>query len=175
MGEIKIPPDVCLVVSILYVEEEMLNLAAEELKNAFGDGRLLGFVGRFDYSDYYNEELGTPIMRRFWKADRLIRRDLLADVKIKTNQIESKYSDKGKRRFNLDPGFLSLENFVLATTKNYTHRIYLKDGIYADLTLIYKEKDFRPLEWTYPDYRGEEIRQLLKSLREEYLQSLRRA
>ncbi len=173
MGEIKRPPDVLLIVSILYCRDDMLEAAVSELGKEFGRGRILGYSGSFDKSDYYNEELGTPIMRRFWRAERLFPRDMLADIKTKTNGMESKFSENGKRRFNLDPGFLSAENFVLATTKNYTHRIYLKDGIYADLTLIYKGKEFRPLDWTYPDYAGKEIRELLRNERNEFIRSQR--
>lgn len=173
MGEIRIPHNVSLIVSILYSREEMLQQAMNLLNDRFFGGELLSFSQLFDFSDYYNEELGTPIYRRFWRADRLFPRDSLADVKSQTNEMERQYIREGKRQFNLDPGFLSAENFILATTKNYTHRIYLRDGIYADLTLVYKEKGFRTLEWTYPDYAGEEIRNLLRMERERYLGLLR--
>lgn len=173
MGEIKVPVDVCLIVSILYSDEGMLNIAIKELKETFGDGRVLDYLGRFDFSDYYNDELGTPIFRRFFRPNNLFPRDRLSEIKLKTNEIENRFAVNNKRKFNLDPGFLSAENFILATTKNYTHRIYLRDGIYADLTLIYRSGEYRPLEWTYPDYAGEEIRRLLKVERDEYLQRLR--
>lgn len=173
MGDIKIPSDVCLIVSILYSREDMLNIAVEGLLSSFGRGGLLEFHGRFDLSDYYNDELGAPLFRRFWSADNLFKRDCLSDIKIKTNEIERRFSINKKRSFNLDPGFLSAENFILATTKNYTHRIYLRDGIYADLTLVYRDGEYRPLEWTYPDYAGIDIRGLLKRERENYLRRLR--
>lgn len=173
MGEPKLPFDVVLIVSILYSNEDMLDKALSEIEREFGRGEVLDYMGRFDFSDYYNDELGTPIFRRFWRAHQLFPRDLLADIKIKTNMIEKRYLVEGKRRFNLDPGFLSFENFILATTKNYTHRIYLRDGIYADLTLLYKGKEFVPLDWTYPDYAGLEIRGLLKRERERYLKQIR--
>jgi len=172
MGEIKLPSKVCLIISILFGKDESLNNALDGLKRAFGDGIILNFEGEFNQSDYYNKELGDSIMRRFWKANELFERDRLADIKLITNGIEREFLLDNKRTFNLDPGFLSLENFILATTKNYTHRIYLRDGIYADLTLIYSDKEFRPLEWTYPDYAGSEIRKLLKKEREEYLKRL---
>lgn len=173
MGENKRPSDVSLIISILFSKSDMLNVSVNSLADAFGNGELLKYEGRFDFSDYYNDELGTPIFRRFWRADRLFPRDSLSDIKCKTNEIEKRYMIDHKRQFNLDPGFLSAENFILATTKNYTHRIYLKDGIYADLTLLYKDKEFRPLDWTYPDYAGLEIREILKSERERYLIRLR--
>ncbi|MCX7958417.1 MAG: DUF4416 family protein [Deltaproteobacteria bacterium] len=173
MGEIKFPPDVLLLVSILYSQDKMLDNAVKALEKEFGNGILLDYKGIFNKSDYYNDELGIPIYRRFWRADKLFKRDMLDNVKIRTNKIETVFSEQNKRKFNLDPGFLSAENFILATTKNYTHRIYLKNGIYADLTLIFREKEFKPLDWTYPDYAEREIRELLRREREEYLRRLR--
>ena len=75
---------------------------------------------------------------------------------------------EGKRRFNLDPGLLTLGNFVLATGKNNAHRIYLAEGIFADLTLIFRSRSYRPLEWTYPDYADAELIGILNRLREMY-------
>ncbi|MGC8926525.1 MAG: DUF4416 family protein [Myxococcota bacterium] len=173
MGDIKIPDKVCLIVSILYSDEKILYEALNALNSELCSGFLLDYIGRFDFTHYYDEEIGTPIFRRFWRAEKLFPRDSLSDIKNKTNDIEKRFIVNNKRRFNLDPGLLSAENFILATTKNYTHRIYLKDGIYADLTLIYKDKEFKPLEWTYPDYASIEIRELLRNERSKYLLKLR--
>jgi hypothetical protein len=96
----------------------------------------------------------------------------LADIKCFTNDLEDRSSAEGKRLINVDPGYLLPERFVLATGKNYTHRIYLKAGIYADLTLIYYKGQFRPLEWTYPDYAGEPVIGFLESVRDKYLYQL---
>ena len=79
---------------------------------------------------------------------------MLPEIKLTTNRLEEQWATpEGNRRINIDPGYLCLQHVVLATTKGYTHRPYLRDGIYADLTLIYRDKSFQPLEWTYPDYR----------------------
>ncbi len=95
-------------------------------------------------------------------------RSALADIKCLTNRIEQTYTVEGKRRFNLDPALLTLGNFVLATGKNNAHRIYLKQGIFGDLTLIYRSGTYRPLEWTYPDYAEDELIAILNGLRERY-------
>jgi hypothetical protein len=89
-------------------------------------------------------------------------------VKRLTNEIELDYAAEGKRRFNLDPGIMTLGNFVLATGKNNAHRIYLGQGIFADLTLIYRSKTYCPLEWTYPDYADPALIRILNELRESY-------
>jgi hypothetical protein len=99
---------------------------------------------------------------------------LLPEIKQTTNRLEEKYATPvGNRRINIDPGYLCSEHVILATTKGYTHRPYLREGIYADLTLIYRNKSFQPLEWTYPDYRQEEIIQLFNQFRKTYLEELK--
>jgi hypothetical protein len=103
----------------------------------------------------------------------LIQQDALADIKCLTNDLEGEFSKEGKRLVNIDPGYMVPERFVLATGKNYAHRVYLRAGIYADLTLIYRGGHFCPLDWTYPDYAGEAIVGFLQSIRNKYMHQLR--
>ena len=107
----------------------------------------------FSYTSYYDDEMGHGIRRQTASFLKLVAPDSIAAIKLRTNEIEASLAIDGKRRVNIDPGLLGLENFILATGKNFTHRIYLRDGIYADLTLIYQKGAFRPLPWTYPDCR----------------------
>jgi Domain of unknown function (DUF4416) len=92
----------------------------------------------------------------------------LADVKRATNGIEDAFREDGDRKLNLDPGLLNLSRFVLATTKDHAHRIPLRDGIYAEVTLVFAHGEFRPLPWTYPDFRSEPVRAALKEIRGRY-------
>ena len=82
-------------------------------------------------------------------------------------------SAEGRRRVNIDPGYLAKAHLILATGKGYTHRPYLRDGIYADLTLMYRDKTFHPLPWTYPDYAGGEVIGMLTRIREKYMLQLK--
>lgn len=108
----------------------------------------------FDYTDYYQSEMGQDL-KRYWCATKnLIHLGKLSDIKLMAMRMEQRYQQNGKRTVNIDPGFLTLSNFVLATTKNYSHRIYLKDDIFAEVTLIFYNKSYQPLAWTYPDYRN---------------------
>jgi hypothetical protein len=119
--------------------------------------------------------MGGPLFRHFITFERLISRVLLSEIKQTTNRFERQFANgEGNRRLNIDPGYLCLEHVILATTKGYTHRPYLKDGIYADLTLIYRKKSYQPLEWTYPDYRQTEVIELFNQFRMKYLEDLRR-
>ncbi len=167
MSKPKEPKDVKLIVSIFSPYKELIKkILEEELRNRFGNWDWISPELFFDKSRYYEKEMGWPLYRIFVSFKRLIKPDSLVSIKLYTNQVEEKYSEQGKRKVNIDPGYISLERLVLATGKNYAHRIYLSHGIYADLTLIYKGKSFVPLEWTYPDYK--ELIPLFNEVREIY-------
>ena len=137
----------------------------------------LGQVGEeidFDFTDYYSKEMGSGLKRCFLVSDSLVGCNLLADLKHLTNRVERELArDDGCRRINLDPGLLSAGKFVLASTKNNAHRVYLRDGIFAEVTLYYRHRKFEPFEWTYPDYRTRHVGDLLDRIRTDYLGRLR--
>ncbi|RPI74178.1 MAG: DUF4416 family protein [Desulfobacteraceae bacterium] len=127
----------------------------------------------FDRTQYYAKEMGWPLHRRFVTFETLIRPEALVTIKLKTNSLEQDYRVQGKRRINIDPGYIALERLVLATGKNYTHRIYLGAGIFADLTLVFNQGTFKSLPWTYRDYGDPEIIAVLNELRENYKNQVR--
>ncbi|MGQ9632316.1 MAG: DUF4416 family protein [bacterium] len=129
----------------------------------------------FDYTDYYRKEMGEPLHKKFIAFQRLISPDEIAEIKLFTNRVEEEYSVDGRRRVNIDPGYVEMSKLVLPTTKNYAHRIYLGKGIYAEVTLIFQDGEFRPTEWTYPDYRTELYRRIASEIRELYKHQLREA
>ncbi len=108
------------------------------------------------------------LLRYFILFEPLLDRDKLAAVKVASNGIEAAASSDGKRRVNVDPGYIALEHLVLGTTKGFAHRIYIGGGIFADLTLIYENGSYRPLKWTYPDYGGDRLVGLFNGWREDY-------
>lgn len=110
----------------------------------------------FAFTDYYVSEMGSPLFRKFVSFRRLIAPEQLAEVKRITNRLERETSVNGKRTVNLDPGFLSAANVIIATTKNHYHRIPLRDGIYAHMEYVIKNRRFAFLEWTYPDFKTRE-------------------
>ncbi len=126
-------------------------------------------------TDYYNRELGTPIFRRIYTFYPLVELSGLPEIKLVTNKLEEKYLRDKKRLFNLDPGLLTLERLVLGTGKNFTHRIYLDQGIWADLTLIFARGDWVDLPWTFPDYASEKIKTHLREIRTNYREQLQKA
>ncbi|MDA8124075.1 MAG: DUF4416 family protein [Deltaproteobacteria bacterium] len=162
-----------LIASLFSGEGDLLNEAVRALTERFGRIDFLSSPVAFDYTDYYAKEFGGALIRRFVAFERLIRPEALPDVKLWTNGIEEKLCAEGKRRVNIDPGYLAGAHLILATGKGYTHRPYLRDGIYADLTLVYREGKFHSLPWTYPDYGSDGVMDILKRIRDKYILQLK--
>jgi hypothetical protein len=152
VGKIKSPEPALLFISTLYCNEDAFNRSREILKKNLGEILFASPTLPWNYSTYYKDEIGWPLYRQFIFFQSLIDPGLLPDVKLKTNEIEAYLSLKGKRSINLDPGYLTPSNIVLASTKNYAHRIYLGKGIYGEITLIYKDDTYKPHLFTYRDY-----------------------
>jgi hypothetical protein len=145
----------------------------EALALRFGEPDGVGPELPFPWSGYYDEEMGGRPVRSFYSFPRLVDPAELAPIKTWTNELELSLAPQGQRLFNLDPGLLFLSRFVLATTKDRPHRIPLSLGIFAETTLIYESGDYRPLDWTYPDWASEEYRAILRGLRERLKAELR--
>ncbi len=152
MGKVKYPEPSLLFIGSLYADSGIFNHSKRILEKNFGDILHASPSIPWDYSSYYKDELGWPLFRQFIFFKNLIDPGILADIKLKTNEIEDSMSSEGKRCINLDPGYLTLSKIVLASTKNYAHRIYLGKGIYGEVTLIYKDGTYNPHLYTYRDY-----------------------
>lgn len=170
----KPPEKVKLIFSVIYNPKIDFDNILSDMKSIWGEIDFISEEMAFDYTTYYEEEMGKNLIRRFVSFLNLIDRTILPDIKLKSNELElKKYSENKKRLVNFDPGFITLANLVLATCKNWAHRIYLRDGIFADLTLIYKNKEFQALSWTYPDYASEKVKTIFKRIRENYISQLK--
>jgi hypothetical protein len=167
------PEDVKLFSSLFSPLKKNIQEVIEQLRDRFGPIDWLSPECFFDRTTYYAREMGWPLHRRFLSFERLVGPDTLVDIKLATNRIESAYLEDGNRRINIDPGHISAERLVLATGKNYIHRIYLKKGIYADLTLIFSKGSYRPLEWTYKDYADPRVIEWINEIRSTYMEQLR--
>jgi hypothetical protein len=160
------PGPVELVVSLFTGEAALFGEVLGRLRERFGPLEFLSEPMAFDQTEYYAMEFGASLVRRLVSFEEMRAMDELASIKIYTNGVEDDFLSKdGRRRINIDPGYLTLDKLVLASCKNFSHRIYLSDGVYAELTLVYARSGFRPLEWTYPDYAGERMTALLKEMR----------
>lgn len=151
-------------------EKQLFAPVSEALESIFGEIHIAGHWMPFDCTPYYAPEMGKGLERRMLAFRKLVSQESLADIKHETNRIEERFMKDDARRVNIDPGYLLAERFVLATGKNYAHRIYIGGNIYADLTLVYHNGTFRPLPWTYPDYARADMLAFLHRVRKQYLE-----
>ena len=172
MGEIRNPRPVKLFIAVLYEERNILEDILPQFEKRWGEIEWIREEIPLAYTDYYRN-IGENLKRVFIVFKPLIDPGELADIKVATNEIE-KTTQEGKkeRRINLDPGYFDGGKIVLASTKNFSHRVYLCRGIYAEATIKWEKGDFRPFPYTYPDYQSPEYRPSLRKIRELYQKSL---
>jgi hypothetical protein len=173
MSKPRPPLPVKPVVSMLLAREDLRPAVVERLSRFFGPPDLVGPWWPFTASDYYEPEMGPHLGRSLVSFLHLADPGQLAGWKVFTNGVEEGFTLGGRRLINLDPGYVAKERLVLATGKNYTHRIYLTQGIFGDLTLVYSQGDFQPLPWSYPDYARGALPGLLGQVRKKYLWQLK--
>ena len=173
MSEAKEHKPVKLIVGMFTNRLELFQETLKVLKKRFGPVDCESPLLPFDKTDYYEEEFGKDLKRKFYSFKKLIKAEDLPKIKIFTNNLEKKLREKRNRSINLDPGYLAPAKLVLATTKDYQHRIYYGKGIYGEVTLRYKRRSFIPWEWTYPDYRTKEYIEIFNHVREIYMKQLR--
>ncbi len=172
MGIERKHPEVKLVIPVLYSDVKIFNKAKKMLISLYKEIDFESEHFIFDFTDYYNKEMGTPIYRTFLSFKKLIFSEELVKIKRQTNRLERRLMVKSNRKVNLDPGYLSLAKFVLATTKDQQHRIYMGKGIYEEITLFYRNKQWQHYEWTYPDYRSMKYKDILLRIRELYKKNI---
>jgi hypothetical protein len=175
MGKARAPKPVKLIVSAFAPSDALLQEIKAALASRWGTADFGSELLPFAHTAYYAPEFGAELVRRIWAFEPLVDPARLAGIKGETNALEQRWSEQGRRRVNLDPGYVSQAKLVLATTKNHGHRIYLGDGIYAEVTLQYREGAFRPWPWTYPDYASRRYCALFEEIRRRYVTQLRQS
>jgi len=139
------------------------------LENAFGPAASKSEEFPFSFTNYYEAEMGENILRSFLTFEQHISPAVQAETKLTTNKIESEFIKKEKRRLNLDPGLLTAHNLILTTGKDFSHRIYLQNGIFAEVTLMVNKGKLAPLPWTYADYRSPVVLDFFEKERQKFL------
>ncbi len=163
------PQPAKLVASLISSQQGFISDSILKLSGIYGKPDYISELIPFSFTDYYEPEMGPGLVRRMISFEELIMPDMLPDIKITTNKTEEFFSAQSRRTVNIDPGYVTRCHLVLATGKPYAHRPYLGKGIYADLTLVFRAGSFRPLEWTYPDYAGQAITDIMNKIRKKYL------
>jgi hypothetical protein len=169
MGQIRPPVSVLPLLAVTSRHDAAFAWAASQFETEFGPVQLASPQFRFDQTDYYQPSMGTDLHKQFLVPGRLHDPGELSGWKRLTNQWEEDYqrssSSRESRPLNLDPGYMSEDKLVLASTKNHSHRLYLVDGIYAEITLQFHRRRWQSCPWTYPDYRQEEYHEFFVACR----------
>ena len=169
------PDPVKLFIGILYSDEEVLKGAKEFLQEKYGKIDYESQPFEFIITDYYVPEMGSPIYRMFISHEPLIQPNEIARIKLESNEIEDQLTITGKRKVNLDPGYMDTCKAVLASAKYNGPKVYLDDGIYADLTLYYEKGTFHPYPWSFPDFKTGQYNRPFLQIRELYKAQLKKA
>ena len=167
MGAVHEPKLVKLICAVTFAEGEDLDRVLASLAETFGSVDLRSPVFDFDFTAYYGEEMGERLKKCFVSFRESIDPGALAGIKRKTNALEDRWRVEGKRRVNLDPGYVAGGKVILASTKDYAHRIYIGEGMYGDNQLRFMQGRFLPSVWTYPDYQTDLAFSFLKKVRKQ--------
>jgi hypothetical protein len=174
MSHPKTPPHHLFFVALTGRVLDLWKKVLDELKSELGSVLFQSKVYDFSsFTSYYEKEMGEDLKKAIYFFERLKPPEYIVELKCKCYEIEKKFTDySGKRMVNIDPGYLGLSKIVLSTFKDYAHRIYLGKGVYAEVTLIYKNKTYTELPWTYPDYKQTEIIEFFNTVRTWYKEKL---
>lgn len=174
MGKLDLPDHAKHFCGLIFHASIEVDTLYKALEDNFGPIDSKSKIIPFDFTDYYSAEMGDGLKRQFVSFEDTVALDTLVERKTLTNALEKEWAHNSRRTVNIDPGYLSLHQVVLASTKKFYHRIYLKEGIYAEVTLHYRKgKGWTHFEWTYADYRSEMASSYFSGLREFYKKQLR--
>lgn len=173
MGTITPPEPVKLFIGIISSHNEVTENTITFAEKIFGKIDLSSEIIPFDFTDYYSREMGASLVRQWVSFDSLVDPGKISGIKTETNKIEAASAISGKRRINIDPGYIALSKVVLCSTKDFSHRIYLADGIYGEITLLYKDSEYTALPWTYRDYQSGTAKKFFQGARMKYYGQLK--
>lgn len=169
MGSIRMPAPVCPILALTYQQREQADQALEWFREKAGEVSTSSEPFTFIHTRYYEPEMGSDLSKIFYAFADLMDPADLVSLKRYSNHIEERLSVQGRRRVNLDPGYLEAAKLILATTKNFSHRIYLGQGIYGDVQLYWRDGRFQCNPWTYPDYQDATTLAFFTRVRDHYL------
>lgn len=169
MGKIEQPRPVLLIAAVTSRNADAFDWTIEQTEAHWGSVALKSPVFDFTETSFYTESMGTDLKKQFLAFETLFGSGEIAQTKHVSNELESAYaaacSHPEERPVNIDPGYITEAKLVLVTTKDRDHRIYLQNGIYAEVTLFYRSKQWQGSRWTYPDYQREDFQEFFTQCR----------
>jgi len=182
MGLIRLPKPVLLLMAVFSAAPSAFDWVRKRAETQWGPLALESEPFPFEtFTDYYAKSMGMTLPKRLWAFEKLINPDALPKIKCVTNDWEAAFKvqvckacadGSVERPLNIDPGYIDLGKLILASTKDHAHRVYLSEGIFAETTLMYTQKQWKAMPWTYPDYQSADYQKFLTQCR-EYLKSKR--
>lgn len=173
MAQIRPPSLVKPICAITFTSEIDLEQVISGLEPILGKEEERSPVYPFIHTTFYEEEMGKNLQKVFLSFRELQLPEQLVEWKIKTNLLESKWMVQNKRKVNIDPGYLTSAKLVMASAKDFAHRIYLGQGIYGDLQLQFRHGKWHPHPWTFPDYQTELAFAFFEKVRNRYVEQER--
>ena len=158
-----------LLCGIMRQPELSREIIISRLEKEFGSVAAQSEEFPFSFTTYYEPEMGKDLLRSFLTFEQRVSPAVQAEIKLRTNEIESEFIKEGQREVNLDPGLLTAHNLILTTGKDFSHRIYIRDGIFAEVTLMVNKGRLTPLPWTYADYRSPIVLDFFEKQRQKFL------
>lgn len=169
MGDLRAPEKVKLIVGLISNNVALFEKAISALEREFRNSvDFESGILAFTHTDYYNEEMGLNLKRKFFSFAKTVPLKNIEKTKLFSNKAEKIFSLNGKRMINIDPGYLDLSKLVLFSTKDYSHRVHVGNGVFAEVTLYFKDGKYNPWPWTYPDYKTDEYAAIFKLVRDNY-------
>lgn len=166
MGKINNAPLGLLFYAITVNNKDLFKIIERKLEKKHGNVLFESEIINFgEKTNYYKKEMSNKLWKKYYSYESIISLESIYKYKHESNELEDQFKTDNKRNVNIDPGYITLFNFSLLTTKGYSHRIYLEKGIYSEITLFYKNKKYEFLPWTYPDYKSKNVLQLLERSR----------
>ncbi|BBB33433.1 conserved hypothetical protein [Thermotomaculum hydrothermale] len=172
LGKGKFPP-VKNFISVIHSKDGLFEDFKEKISKDFGEIDTESEPFPFDFTDYYKPEMGENLYRQFFSFKNLTEGDFIVEIKKKCLEYEEKYSEEGKRRLNIDPGYIDLYKLVLVSEKYMGHKIYLREGICADMVLLLGKNKITPFVWTFPDFKSGIYDKYFLNLRNIYKNQLK--
>jgi hypothetical protein len=173
VAEVTAPQPVQLLVGVIFTVPDLLGPLEARMAECIGRVEMKSPVYDFDITDYYREEMGTGLGRIFYAFRGLIDPASIVEVKIEADLVEQAFAQSGRRRVNIDPGYMDFYKLVLASNKFLGQKIYLGKGVYADPTLYY-DKGWKPYEWGFPDFTSGRYDAFLTAVRKAYKAKIRK-
>ncbi len=161
------------VFAVTHSDQEILKEVQLDIKKKIGDVDICSDAFVFNHTTYYQKEMGEHLQKQFFSFEKLYPLDFLVKLKLFFMQLEKKYSIRGSRVVNLDPAYMELAKLVVATTKNFDHRVFIGQNIFGDVQLRYRNNKFVSNDWTYPDYKSERVLNFFYRVRQKYYSQLK--